>query len=842
MYIYKHTNPALPPTINHYFTGVNGQYYDAQSLARIIQGFIDAHSDLVETVDLPNKTFGYDGVTNIASDGNPVDNNRVSMKLYRIHGVNDSARHGIFIYGSPHSREWIPKHSLVEVIFRVLKNYGSDSYLTQLLDEVDIFYIPDCNPDGSMYSFHDSANFRKNRHVAGGAADVYPYSTDSNCKVDINRNYSVGFGSGSSSNVCSNEAYHGIGEFSEPESMNISWVIKHYPKIWVSIVCHSAGNTIFWPVAPDGEISQLDSANNKSQSQDEISGGTTLQRSGWFNYMAQRARAALYDHRSTVLDQTKLTPGPASGYPFGSGISTYEMYFNHTDNPLTARARTVKSTQWHEHPHKVYQYTFEMSEVGQRPAWSEADELVMEWANAILEVVACTRDLSKENVFEYEPIASEDWVSGDFSNKDRARGWEGDWSTSGNFEMLTNKYCHNGKHTLRLMNKGRIERSVNLKGRIGAKLKFAWRAASWESSDSVRVKVNDGSGWSTVKTFVNGDDDYYYHESEIDLSAFNHVSDFKIAFEGSMSSTSDWFYVDHIRVEALDGIAYDNFNSNSWSGGQGWVGDWLISGSVIGLDGVYPLEGGYCAKITKSGRMQRHVDITEVINPKLVFNSRSVYFETGDVAYVKIDDGNSITTVLTITPDHCDKVYHQHIIDLSSFARSSTLTVIFEGAMNETLDYWYIDRVRILGERAIATDNFGSCDFNGGDGFSYAWAVTGATITRVQQFTDCAAVQFTNNANIERTIDLSGLSGTKLEFVAQVSDTFSPADEFRIKIDDGSGWITVATLTDAEADGYYHSYSIDLTGYNHHSTFKIAFEAGINSLNERVYIDQIKIV
>jgi len=839
--MYSHTNPAVPPAINHYFTGSTGAYHDAQSLARIVQGLIDAHSDLVETIDLPNKTFGYNGAAATAYDGSVVDNNRRQMKLYRLHGAKDCARHGIFIYGSPHSREWLPKHSLVETIYRVLKNYGSDAYLTQLLDEVDIFYIPDCNPDGSMYSFHDSANFRKNRHVKGGVPDIWPYSTDTSCTVDINRNYSVGFGSGSSSNVCSNEAYRGVGSHSEPETMNISWVVKQYPKIWVSISAHSAGNTIFWPVAPDGEITPLDSANLKSQCPDEILGGTTSQRSGWFNYMAQRARAAIYDHRNTVLDQAELTPGPSSGYPYGSGISTYEMYFNHTDNPLTTRSRTVKATPWHEHPHKIYQYTFEMSAVGQRPAWVEGEEIIMEWANGILEVIACTRDLSKENVFEYQAIASEDWLSGTYNNNNQPRGWGSDWLVSGNCEMLTDKYCHSGSHTVRLMKTGRIERTVNLKDKMGAKLRFAWRAASWETGDSVFIKVNDGTGWSTAKTFVNGDDDYYYHEAEVDLSAFNHVDDFKVAFEGSMSSTSDWFYLDHIRVEALDGVAYDNFNSNSFTGGEGWLAQWLTSGNAsIATD--YALEGGACAKITQTGRIERQLDLSGILNPKLIFDSRSVYFEAGDAAYIKIDDGSGEQIIDTITSEHSDKVYHQHVIDLSPYAQSTNFKIIFAGAMDETLDYWYLDRIRVTGDKAIAIDAFDSGDFNGGDGFSYSWSVSGATITKTQPFSGLAAVQFTNNASIERTVDLSGFAGKKLEFVAKVGQAFSSQDDFTISIDEGAGWVQVKTLTVTDADGYYHSYSIDLTPYNHISNFKIAFSGGMSNNSDDVCIDQIQIV
>jgi len=309
-----------------------------------------------------------------------------------------------------------------------------------------------------------------------------------------------------------------------------------------------------------------------------------------------------------------------------------------------------------------------------------------------------------------------------------------------------------------------------------------------------------------------------------------------------MSSTSDWFYLDYIRVEALEGIAYDDFNANNLTGGKGWSNDWLSNGSTAIIDSEFPLEGGYCAKITQSGRIEREVDLTGVINPKLVFDSRSVYFENGDEAYIKIDDGTGEQTLLTITPDHCDKVYHQHVIDLSPYAASSSFKIIFEGAMDETLDYWYLDRIRILGDRVSATDNFDSGDFNGGDGFSYAWTVTGAMIDQAQPFSGSACAKFINNASIQRTLDLSGQANKKLEFVARVSTGFDKKDKFSIKIDDGAGWNTVATLTNNDASGYYQAFSIDLSAYAHSATFKIAFEAGIKSSSEDVHIDQVQIV
>ena len=841
MPIYHHTNPATPPAVNHYFSGANGQYFDAQSLHRIVEGFVAAHPNLVEIIGLPNKTYGYDGAATVAKDGVAVDSNRVQMKLYRIHGTNDCAEHGIFIYGSPHSREWVPKHALIEVVYRLLKNYGSDAYITKLLDEVDVFYIPDANPDGSMYSFHDSANFRRNRHVSGGAPEIWSCTTDNNCKVDINRNYSVGFGTGSSSSSCNNEAYHGVCKLSEPETRNISWVVKQYPKIWTSITAHSAGNQIFWPVAPDGVMPQLDSANAKSQSPDEILGGTTLQRSGWFNYMAQRARAAIYDHRSTILDQDGFTPGPTPSHPFGSGISTYEMYFNHTDNPLTDRYKKVKSTQWYEHPHKVYQYTFELSSVGQRPAWSEADELIMEWANGVLEVIACTRDLSKEQVFGLTPIASEHWLSGNFTNSYRARAWSGDWVTSGAVEMLTDFYCHSGTHSIRMMDKGRIERSVDMRGVIGASLSFAWRAASWESSDKVYVKVFDGSGWNTVKTFVNGDDDYFYHMADIDLSAFTGVDNFKIAFEGDMSSTSDWFYVDYIEIKGYRALAYDDFNSNGFTGGTGWQGSWTTTSSAS-IDADYPLEGRYCGKILHDGQMNRQVDLTGVVGAKLIFDSRSVYFETGDEAFVEIKHGGNTTRVLTLNEADCDKVYHQHVIDLQPFVSAGVIDICFVGGMSSSTDYWYIDRVRVTGQKAAAYDDFESGDFSTGVGFNNAWQVTGAGISCAEQCAGMAAALLNSGNKLSRKVDMTAASSNTLECVICGSGPFSSGDEITIRVNNGGSWSTVKTITDADVDGYYHNVSVDLSAYSASTDLEIEFAASIGNPDAHALVDEVKVV
>jgi len=80
-----------------------------------------------------------------------------------------------------------------------------------------MFFVPVVNPDGYVYNETTNPNggglWRKNRR------DV----TGSSCfGVDLNRNYSFGYGlnSGSSSNPCS-DTYRGTAAFSEPESQAV---------------------------------------------------------------------------------------------------------------------------------------------------------------------------------------------------------------------------------------------------------------------------------------------------------------------------------------------------------------------------------------------------------------------------------------------------------------------------------------------------------------------------------------------------------------------------------------------------------------------------------------------
>ena len=129
-------------------------------------------------------------------------------------------------------------------------------------------------------------------------------------------------------------------------------------------------------------------------------------------------------------------------------------------------------------------------------------------------------------------------------------GWNGSWSLSGQSVIVTNSSNSvDGTHHLRLRSaNGLATRYVNMSGVSNGRLRFWWRANSFESGEEAYVRVNDGSGWSTIMTVVNGQDTNSWTYADLDISGYNMSSNFGIRFDSQMSSTGDQFRVDALTV------------------------------------------------------------------------------------------------------------------------------------------------------------------------------------------------------------------------------------------------------------------------------------------------------
>jgi hypothetical protein len=157
------------------------------------------------------------------------------------HPNADDAEPEILYTAVHHARE---PNSLSEVIFYMwylLENYNSSAEVKYLVDSTELYFVPMINPDGYIYNETTNPNgggmWRKNRRLNPGGS----YG------VDLNRNYSYGWGTTGTSSNQSNDTYCGTSAFSEPETQAIKWFCENRDFVF-AFNGHTYGNDILFPI------------------------------------------------------------------------------------------------------------------------------------------------------------------------------------------------------------------------------------------------------------------------------------------------------------------------------------------------------------------------------------------------------------------------------------------------------------------------------------------------------------------------------------------------------------------------------------------------------------------
>ncbi|MDQ2986568.1 MAG: hypothetical protein M3R13_07585 [Armatimonadota bacterium] len=128
--------------------------------------------------------------------------------VYRLHNPNGVfPETGVFIHGAIHAREWISPPTCMYVFESMLKEALTSSAGWELITRYELSVVPVLNPDGYAHTWSTFRMWRKNRRDNGGG--VYG--------VDLNRNYSKGWGGQGSSGDPGSDTYRGPFAFSEPE-------------------------------------------------------------------------------------------------------------------------------------------------------------------------------------------------------------------------------------------------------------------------------------------------------------------------------------------------------------------------------------------------------------------------------------------------------------------------------------------------------------------------------------------------------------------------------------------------------------------------------------------------
>lgn len=215
-------------------TGFVQGYMTPSEVHAWAQGLARRYPDLVELVERPYQTRGYDGKKSELQGPAPLYYLRLGPK----NDPNRDHKMGVLNFAAPHAREWCQPIGMVELTEQLLQNYDPASQdpavqkNTALLENLDLYVVPVTNPDGTNYSMHDDAMWRKTRAPE-----------ENGVGVDVNRNYPYRWEPGHPWE----EVYPGPAPLSEPETRNVVELVDEHPNIRFVCDWHSHAEEVRRP-------------------------------------------------------------------------------------------------------------------------------------------------------------------------------------------------------------------------------------------------------------------------------------------------------------------------------------------------------------------------------------------------------------------------------------------------------------------------------------------------------------------------------------------------------------------------------------------------------------------
>ncbi|MDQ1036433.1 carboxypeptidase T [Streptomyces sp. V3I8] len=160
--------------------------------------------------------------------------------------ATDEAEPEVLFTHHQHAREHLTVEMALYLLRELGAGYGSDSRITNMVNNREIWIVPDLNPDGGEYDIATGAyrSWRKNRQPNTGSSAV---------GTDLNRNWNYRWGCcGGSSGSTSSETYRGASAESAPEVKVVadfvrSRVVGGKQQIRAGVDFHTYSELVLWP-------------------------------------------------------------------------------------------------------------------------------------------------------------------------------------------------------------------------------------------------------------------------------------------------------------------------------------------------------------------------------------------------------------------------------------------------------------------------------------------------------------------------------------------------------------------------------------------------------------------
>lgn len=220
---------AFTPTVpSNFQLGSMGGFYTYQQFLNELDSMASKYPNLISVRDTINSFTS-------------IQNRPIYWVKISNNPNTDEAEPEVLYTAVHHARE---PNSLSEVIFYMwylLENYATTPEVAYLVDNTEMYFVPMVNPDGYVHNQTTNPNgggmWRKNRRLNSGGS----YG------VDLNRNYSYGWGTTGTSASQSNDTYCGTAAFSEPETQAIKWFCENRD-FKFAFNAHTYGNDILFPI------------------------------------------------------------------------------------------------------------------------------------------------------------------------------------------------------------------------------------------------------------------------------------------------------------------------------------------------------------------------------------------------------------------------------------------------------------------------------------------------------------------------------------------------------------------------------------------------------------------
>ncbi|KKD02626.1 M14 family metallopeptidase [Streptomyces sp. WM6386] len=212
------------------FPSADSRYHNYAEMTNEINSVVSAHSSIASTRVIGTSYQG---------------RNIVAIKVSDNVATDESEPEVLFTHHQ-HAREHLTVEMALYLLNELTSDYGTDSRVTSMVNNREIWIVPDLNPDGGEYDVATGSyrSWRKNRQPNSGSSYV---------GTDLNRNWAYRFGCcGGSSGSTSSETYRGPAAESAPEVKVVadfvrSRVVGGVQQIKAGIDFHTYSELVLWP-------------------------------------------------------------------------------------------------------------------------------------------------------------------------------------------------------------------------------------------------------------------------------------------------------------------------------------------------------------------------------------------------------------------------------------------------------------------------------------------------------------------------------------------------------------------------------------------------------------------